>query len=74
MKTLKRDNSDISGYWRKGRTWVQVLILLILSNFLLACASSQSQDDESGAMSSEVKIDCEQEANKYRKPCRGDRW
>lgn len=59
----------------RGLRLSRCLLLMGASLFsVFACSSSQHKDDDSGDAVEQVKIDCEQEANKYRKPCRSNRW
>ena len=52
--------------------WMVLLGILVV---LGACASNGSDNDQQGGASgARAAIDCEQEANKYRKPCRDKRW
>jgi len=60
---------------RRGAKALQILLILsIYSCTIVACSSSNRKSGDGDELATEVKIDCEQEANKYRKPCRGTRW
>jgi len=60
---------------KRGAVMIRFLLFVtIYAGSVMACSSSGHKSDDSDEMATEVKIDCEQEANKYRKPCRGNRW
>jgi len=58
---------------RAGLAIRYLVFIGVCAVYSVSCSSSQHKDDESD-VAAPVKIDCEQEANKYRKPCRGNRW
>lgn len=66
-----------SQFYRKMRSASVTLagcLLFFSVIFMSGCAGSAKADPQAEDAELNVKIDCEQEANKYRKPCRGDRF
>jgi len=64
------------GNWHKraAMSIAWILMTCLYAYTLAACSGAQHKDDNGDELATEVKIDCTQEANKYRKPCRGNRW
>lgn len=56
--------------------WARMLPGMLLGWLLIlgGCAASVKPGQEGGVNANGGTIDCEQEANKYRKPCRDKRW
>ena len=50
------------------------IAILGLALIIGGCGSTGNGDPEGGISGTGASIDCEQEANKYRKPCRSKRW